>query len=60
MKIKVEQCFGDKLYFELKLQNGDKYRVEGDTWTRKVAAKARDLICSLYKVERDHIYFEHK
>lgn len=60
MKIRVEQCFGHHLYFELILQNGDKYRIEGDTWTRKVAAEARDLICSLYKVDRKHIYFDHK
>lgn len=59
MKVKVEACWsgGKNYYFRLTLPDGSRESVPGESWTRKVASQALDLIESNYKVPRRKIRF---
>ena len=64
MKIRVDACWGggDHYYFRLAIPGelvlgGGREVVYGDTWDRKTASKALDLLEHVYGVDRRRVRF---
>jgi len=61
MKIKVEHCTnGRTAYFQLKWGDGHWQNVPGETWTRKLASHALDILATVYGIDRRRVRFEHR
>lgn len=61
MKFKVSQCWGghDKLYFRISPLDGSyRVHVQGETWTRRTATAALNLL-ELNGVNRRNVQFIH-
>jgi len=60
MTVNVElECSGHGRYrFRLTLPTGEREFIGGDTWTRKSASAALDLLERLYHINRRSIRFE--
>lgn len=59
MIVKVEQCWGGKdLYFRLTLPDGSRESIQKDTWDRKAATEARNLLENVYHLKRQNIRFQ--
>lgn len=61
MKINVEFCNGgnNKFYFRLIFKNGKREFVNSESWNRKTASKALDLLQNVYGLKRKSIKFNH-
>lgn len=60
-RIVVERCWGGKnIYFRLTMPNGEREFVRQETWTRKTATEALDLLEGVYGYCRQAIRFVHK
>lgn len=57
MIVRVERCWGDKLYFRLTLPGGQRESIGGEIWNRKTAKQALDLLESVYGYNRKKIRF---
>jgi hypothetical protein len=62
MKIKVEACSGSDHYYRLNIpHNGRVCRefVKGETWGRREATEALDMLEALYHLNRRSVRFDH-
>ena len=61
MVVKVEQCSsGQHLYFRMTWGDGHWQHLKRDTWNRKTASEALDLLETVYGLSRRNIKFEHR
>lgn len=58
MKVKVEACWGGGDVYHRVNVNGDRFRVNRDTWDRKAATEALDVLENVYHLPRSSIRFE--
>lgn len=59
MIVHVEACWaGKEPYQRLTLPDGSRDRIERDTWDRKAATEALDLLENVYHLERRKIRFQ--
>jgi hypothetical protein len=63
MTVLVESCWGDKLYFRITLppeahSRANREFVVGDTWNRRTATEALDLLENVYGLKRANIRFK--
>jgi len=61
MTVKVQPCTsGHQSYFRLTWGDGHWQNITGETWTRKVASNALDVLSTVYGLDRRNVRFKHR